>query len=137
MTLLDEVDQLYEQSVTRPSSLNDQAIADWADSVATAYEVDRAGARYVRRCLNVSRKLAAFWSGRAPGSGDPDDWRSRVDLALGVRAWRPQLELAQHLLEDSPAQDTYLRAAGLFRLVNNQPFLDGMSFEKWYETRKS
>jgi len=136
MTLLDEVDRLYEQSVIDPSSLTDQAITDWADSVAIDHEVDRVGAKYVRRCLNVSRKLAAFWSARTRTKGDPDDWRSRVDLALGVRAWRPQLDLAQHLLEDLPTEDTFLRVVGLFRLVHNEPFLDEMSFQEWFEARQ-
>ncbi len=134
MTILDDVDQLYEMSVVDPRSLNDQAISDWADSVAIDYGVDRVGAKYVRRCLNVSRKLAAFWSARTPTASDPDDWRARVDLALGARAWRPQLELAQRLLENAPTEATYLRVAELFRLVNHEPFLDAMSFEAWHET---
>ncbi len=137
MTILDAVDQLYEMSVADPTSLNDQAIVDWTDSVAIDHEVDRVGAKYVRRCLNASRKLAAFWTARTPTGSDPDDWRSRVDLALGARAWRPQLELAQHLLENAPTEATYLRVAELFRLVNNEPYFDAMSFEEWHETRQS
>jgi hypothetical protein len=137
MTVLDEVDRLYELAVTSPATLNDQAIQDWADGVAVGYGMDRQAAKYVRRCLNVSRKLASFWLAREPRGEDPPDWRSRVDLALGVRAWRPELELAQHLLEATSSQETYEHAARLFRVVNNEPFLDGMSYDVWLGTRQN
>lgn len=137
MSVLDEVDRLYERAVLVPETLSDQALTDWADAVAGAYHVDKESARYVRRCLNVSRKLAAFWSSRAVGRDDPDDWRSRVDLALGVRAWRPQLDLAWRLLDTSRDEEAFDRVVELFRLVNNQPFLDGISFGDWSETRQS
>ena len=136
MTVLDDVDRLYELAVTSPASVNDRAISDWADDVAVAYEIDRLGAKYVRRCLNAARKLASFWSARTPSESDPSEWVSRVDQALGARAWRPQLELAQHLLELAPDDVTYEKAADLFRIVNNTPFLDGMSYEAWIETRQ-
>jgi hypothetical protein len=61
------------------------------------------------------------------------EWPSRVDLALGVRAWRPQLELARHLLVIAPDRVIYDKAGELFRIVNNEPFLDGMSYEVWLE----
>jgi hypothetical protein len=134
MTVLDEVDQLFEFAVASPASLNDQMIQDWSEGVAGGYEMDRLGAKYVRRCVNIARKLAAFWSERDPAQDDPVEWRSRVDLALGVRAWRPQLDLAQHLLEIAPDELIYDKAAELFRIVNNEPFLDGMSYEAWSET---
>lgn len=133
MTILDEIDQLYEIAVTSPALLNDQMIQDWSEGVAEGYEVDRLGTKYVRRCVNSARKLAAFWSLRDPAEIDQTQWRSRVDVALGVRAWRPQMELAQHLLDTSPDDVTYEKAAQLFRMVNNEPFLDGMSYEVWRE----
>ncbi len=136
MSLLDEVDQLYEAAVSAPASVNDQMIADWAEGTASGYEIDRQGARYIRRSVNAARKLASFWSTREPAKSDPADWPSRVDLALGAKAWRPQLELAQHLLETSPSEDIYERAAQLFRLVNNEPFLDGMSYDVWFEAQQ-
>jgi len=136
MTVLDEVDQLYRLAVTEPSAVTDQAILDWTDGVAGDSEIDRHGAKYVRRCVNAARKLAAFWSAREPAGADPTDWPSRVDLALGVRAWRPQLELARHLLDVSPNTETYDRTAQLFRIVNNEPFLDGLSYEGWLETQQ-
>lgn len=134
MTVLDEVDQLFELAVISPGSLNDQMIHDWSDGVASGYEIDRLGAKYVRRCVNIARKLAAFWSARDPALDDPPEWTSRVDLSLGVRAWRPQLELAQHLLETSGDEVTFDKVVELFRIVNNEPYLDGMSYEVWCDT---
>jgi hypothetical protein len=134
MTVLDEVDQLYELAVTSPISFNDQMIQDWSEGVAGGYEIDRLSAKYIRRCVNIAKKLAAFWSVRDSTQDDPAEWAPRVDLALGVRAWRPQLELAQHLLEATPDEVTYDKAAELFRIVNNEPFLDGMSYEAWSAT---
>jgi len=134
VTILDEVDQLYELAVMSPALLNDQMIQDWSEGVAGGYEIDRLGAKYVRRCVNIASRLATFWAARQPAQDDPVSWPSRVDLALGIRAWRPQMELAQHLLETSPDEATYDRAAQLFRIVNNEPYLDGMSYEVWCET---
>jgi hypothetical protein len=137
MSVVDEVDRLYEIAVTSPQSLNDQAIQDWSDGVAAGYELDRQGAKYVRRCLNSARRLASFWVERESRNEDPVDWPSRVDLALGVRAWRPQLELAQHMLEVAPSYETYESASRLFRLVNNEPFLDDMTYEVWLTARQN
>jgi len=136
VTLLSDVDDLYEVSVTDPTSLNDQAVSAWAESVASSHEVDRVAAKYVRRCLGMSRRLAAFWAVRPQTADDPTDWRSRVDIAFGIRAWRPQLDLAQHLLAAAPTNDTFHHVTELFRLVNGTPFLDGVSYEEWYETQQ-
>ncbi len=131
MSLIDEVDNLYEQAVTAPDSVNEQMLTDWAEGVASGYEVDRNGAKFARRCLSSARKLAAFWVDREPGDDDPSGWTSRVDLALGIRAWRPQLDLARHLLDVAPSSEMYDRVAVLFRVVNNEEFLDGMSYDEW------
>lgn len=131
MSLLDEVDNLFRQAVTEPGSVNDQMLADWAEGVAGSYVINRDGARLIRRCLNVAPKLASFWVHRETLADDPVEWRSRVDLAMGIRAWRPQLELAQFMLERLPDEETYDRAARLFRIVNNEEFLDGMPYNEW------
>jgi hypothetical protein len=137
MTVLDDIDQLYDAAVTSPASLNDQMIQDWTEAVVGNYEIDRVGAKYVRRCVTAARKLASFWAAQDPAIEHSMEWSSRVDLALGVRAWRPQMELAQHLLIEDPDPATYERAAQLFRIVNNQPYLDGMTYEVWLETSHS
>lgn len=131
MSVLDEIDNLYEQAVIAPDSVGDQMLADWAEGVATGYELDRASAKFVRRSLNNARKLAAFWSQNEGTADDPAGWVSRVDLTLGVRAWRPQLDLARHLLESDPSEEIYERTVSLFRLVTNEEFLDGMSYDEW------
>lgn len=137
MSLLDEVDYLYERAVMFPTTLSDQAFADWTEAVGVGPEMDKESARYIRRCLNVSRKLAAFWSARDVDVDDPDEWRSRVDLSLGVRAWRPQLDLASRLLDASGDEAAFGRVVELFRIVNNEPFLEGASYQDWFESRQN
>ena len=137
MTVLDDIDQLYRVAVMSPASLSDQAIRDWTEDVVGGYEIDRLGAKYVRRCVTAARKLALFWADWDPANQSPQDWSSRVDLALGVRAWRPQMELAQHLLVDARDAATYEKAAELFRIVHNEPYLDGMTYDVWIETPRS
>lgn len=135
MTLLDEVDRLYERSVMEPASVGERTLEDWANDVSTGYAVDRAGAKFVRRCLTVARKLATFWLEHDRASNDATDWRQRVDVALGIRAWRPQLDLARYLLAESPSPEVFEHVARLFRLVNSEEFLEGVTYEEWLDTR--
>lgn len=115
-----------------PGRWNDQAFADWVDTVSLAEGIDREVTKLLRRCLNAGRRLAAFWDA-ADTARAPDDWRGRVDLALGVRAWRPQLDLAQLLLERTGDRHAFERVAELFPVVMNQPFLDGIGYEAWVD----
>ena len=131
MSLIQEVDLLYERCVSAPDECNDQFFVDWADGMASAEEMDRANARSIRQCIRVGQRLAAFWAAADPPDGS--DWRSRVDMALGARAWRPQLDLARNLLERHPSEEHYDAVAALFPLVHNEPFLDGASYEEWIE----
>lgn len=135
MTLLDDVDRLYEGCVMESDRWTEQAFVDWVEGVGTSESIDREVARYVRRCVNAARKLAAFWS-----DGDvadpPHEWRSRVDMALGTRAWRPQLDLAMALLDRTPTPETFEVVSVLFPVVANQPFLDGIDFDEWLENRE-
>ena len=146
MTLLVEVDRLYETAVTDPGSINEQSMVDWAENIAASNELDRVGYKYLRRCMNISRRLAAFWLERprdleetrgVESHDESDEWRSRVDLAFGVKAWRPQLDLAQHVLESSPCEEVFRYVSGLFRLVNGEPYLDGLSYDEWSELRRN
>lgn len=130
--LLVEIDQLYELTVTEPQRCTEQFYVDWAEGAASGSDVDKVSARYLRRSLTMARKLAAFWTEKDPSSG-PNDWRSRVDMALGARAWRPQLELAEYLLTRDGSVESFEVVSMLFPVVNNQPFLDGISFEEWQE----
>ena len=128
--LLSEVDALYEGCVMEPDRWGDQAFADWTEAIAATASLDRESARAIRRCVNAGRKLQLFWSDR-PTANAPAAWRSRVDLAIGARAWRPQLELAEHLLATDPSESTFDVVAALFPLVRNQPYLDGISYDEW------
>lgn len=132
--LLSAIDQLYEGCVTEPGRWNDQAFQDWADGIASAEGMDRTTSRFVRRSLKAGQRLAAFWISQ--GGAAPDDWRARVDMALGARAWRPQLELAEYLLERDQSEDVFVAVVSLFPVVHHQPFLDGVSFEEWLELRE-
>lgn len=132
--LLSEIDQLYELSVTEPHRCTEQFYVDWAEGIAGPGGVDKASARYIRRCMAMARKLAGFWTERGR-STEPQDWRSRVDIALGPRAWRPQLDLAEYLLERDGTSEAFEVVSGLFPVVNNQPFLDGVTFEQWQDGR--
>lgn len=134
MTLLDEIDLLYERSVMSPHSMTDQSFVDWMENIALGQDIDRVSAKYVRRCLQSSRKLAAFWRNAQAEVGLTPDWRARVDVALGSRAWRPQLELARHLLDKTATEEMFGHVVALFRVVANEPFLDGISYEDWLDT---
>lgn len=134
MSVIEEVDALYEGCVMDPDRWGEQAFADWVDGVALSTPLDRETARFVRRCVTAARKLAAYWRD-ADRARAPDDWRARVDLALGARAWRPQLELAHRLLDREPDPHLFARVSELFPVVTNQPFLDGIGYEEWLRER--
>jgi hypothetical protein len=129
--LLDEVDGLYHSVVSDPESWIEQRFIDWSDSVSAGGEIDRDLAKHLRRILATARKLGRFWRDHADR---PDlAWRSKVDLAFGPRAWRPVMDLAMVLLESDPSEELFDRAGELFRIVNNQPYLDGIDYENWSE----
>ena len=131
--LLSEVELLYEGCVTNPADWGERAFADWAEGIQHVEGLDKVSARYVRRCMNAGRKLAAFWSDRGSEVAS-DEWRSRVDVALGARAWRPLLDLAEHELERTGAEGAFVVVSGLFPLVRNQPYLDGVGYGEWLES---
>ncbi|MCL1597671.1 MAG: hypothetical protein M3094_00695 [Actinomycetia bacterium] len=129
--LLDDVDRLYEGVVMDPDSWIEQRFVDWSESVVSGGEIDREISRRLRRVMATARKLRAFWS---DGTDRPDlEWRSKVDIALGPRAWRPVMNLAMILLDSHPDEELFEHTAGLFRIVNNAPYLDGIGYEKWSE----
>ncbi|MGI9585732.1 MAG: hypothetical protein ACR2N7_09105 [Acidimicrobiia bacterium] len=127
--ILDDIDELYEGCVMAPGRWNSQAFADWSEAVAATNELDKQQAKYVRRAITAARKLRDFWMDRTGAA--PDDWRSRVDVAMGPRAWRPQLDLAEQLLVTSPSPEAFDRVSTLFPLVMNEPYLDGITYDDW------
>jgi hypothetical protein len=131
--LLHAIDRLYEDVVVAPEAWNPQAFADWAQEAA-ADGVTKAEARALRRCLRLATKLRDFWL-EGEARVDAPDWRTRVDIALGARAWRPTLELALAGLDADPSEALFEEVQTRFRVVNSEHWLDGMTYEQWCEER--
>lgn len=131
MSLLDEADGLYRTAVLEPDRWSDQTTADWAESLSMSGELDKATAKHLRRIVRVAEKLQRFWADDSRKADVTIDWKSRVDIALGVRAWRPVLDLGSHLLDEQPDQETFEAVAELFRVVNNAEWMEGMSYNEW------
>ena len=132
-SLVDEVYGLYAGVVISPDTWTEQAIADWMQSLSLTENIDRESAKYLRRSVSMAGRLKKFWMDDHRRSDSTIDWRSRVDRALGPRAWRPALDLAMHQLERAPDEDLFDTVGELFRVVNHHPWLDGMSYEAWLE----
>ena len=135
--LLSRIDALYEGVVTHPEAWDDSILAEWADEAGGAGgdPVPRPAAREVRRCLRSARRLRDFWlDGSGAGAVDGDDWRTRVDVALGGRAWRPTLSLAQMGLQESPSPELFDEVKARFRVVNSERWMDGIDYDAWLET---
>jgi hypothetical protein len=127
------VEALYEAVVTDPGSWNEQMFVDWSESVVADGPVSKDEAKYVRRALRMAQKLRVFWID-APVRRDLG-WESRVDLALGPKAWRPVLDLAEAQLRNSRSEEAFTDVANLFPLVNGDKFLDGMNFDDWRDSQ--
>ena len=127
------VDALYESVVSTPERWNETAFADWAASLASeAPDIDRASGRELRRAMRIAVKLQAFWSSPATAQHAREaDWQARVDLAVGAPAWRPTLALARTEFEDHPSEESFNEVRDRFRLVNNQPWLEGATYAEW------
>ncbi len=132
-TVLVAVDALYESVVFTPERWNQQAFADWAASIASEVpDIDRESGRELRRAMRIAVKLRAFWSSpEAARQTREADWRARVDLAVGAPAWRPTLALARKEFENHPSEESFNEVRDRFRLVNNQPWLDGATYAEW------
>jgi hypothetical protein len=133
LALLRAVDTLYESVVTDPEAWHEQAFADWAADVA-ADGLSREQARGVRRVLRIAHKLRDFWGGDEAAVA-AEDWRTRVDIALGPRAWRPTLEMAQAGLDAEPSAQLFAEVRNRFRVVNSERWMDGVDYQGWLDTR--
>jgi hypothetical protein len=58
-----------------------------------------------------------------------------VDLAMGPRAWRPVLDLAEVRLHEVRSEEAFTDVVRLFPLVNSEEYLDGIEFEDWKKTQ--
>jgi hypothetical protein len=131
--VLADVDALFETAVMSPDDLTEQTITDWFDGVAATADLDKQSAKLLRRLVRAAQKLAVFWANDGRAGDTSLDWRTRVDIAMGPRAWRPVLDLSQHLLEQRPDEDTFESVTELFRIVNGEVWLEGITYETWLE----
>lgn len=132
LAALRAMEGLYESVVMDPEGWNEQAFADWAgEALVDAAELPRAALREIRRCLRAAQKLQAFWASPENTVSDHDDWRSRVDIALGPRAWRPTLDLARIGLSEFPSEELFVEVQKRFAVVNSERWMDGIEFEEW------
>jgi hypothetical protein len=134
--LLPGVDSLFRTAVMSPNALTDQAITDWYDGIAATADLDRQSAKLIRRLIRTAQKLAAFWSDDARVEDIGLGWRARVDIAMGPRAWRPVLEIGQYNFETHPSEETFESVGDLFRMVNGEAWMDGMTYGEWLEESK-
>ncbi len=133
LALVFAIDDLYRDVVMDPDRWGDEAYAEWLENVAIdARSIDKASARSLRRAVGMAGKLQRFWS-----SPDADryraetSWETRVDLAVGIPAWRPGLELAEHAFGQSPSQEGFDEVCRRFRVVNGVPWMNGVDYEAW------
>lgn len=128
------VHDVYREAVSSPDSWSAARAAEWAEDAFVADPPDRETAKHLRQVIRISVKLAEFWRDPAVTARvDRDDWRARVDIALGARAWRPVLELARAGLTTEASPELFDEVKALFRLVHNDRWMDGVSYDEWLE----
>jgi hypothetical protein len=130
--LLAQCEDLYAAVCFDAGSWSDNALADWIDGLAASFTVDKEIGRELRRIVKAAQKLRDFWLLPAPGRPpDHGDWRTRVDIGLGVKAWRPLLALARLGLSRDPDEDLFGNVKERFRVVTGERWMDGVTFEEW------
>ena len=133
LSLAFAIDDLYRDVVMDPDRWGDEAYAEWLENVAIdAQSIDKVTARSLRRAIRIAGKLQEFWSSpdAARYRGEPS-WETRVDIAVGIPAWRPGLELAERDFEESPSQDGFDEVRRRFRIVNGATWMEGVDYETW------
>ena len=132
LSTLRSIEGLYESVVTDPHSWGEQAFADWAnDTLIAASELPKSAVREIRRSLRAAQKMQAFWVSERGTVSDHDDWRSKVDIALGPRAWRPLLDLARVGLDTAPTEELFDEIKERFAVVNSERWMEGITYEEW------
>jgi len=136
LSLAGSIDDLYRDVVLNPEAWGDEAYAEWMTNLALeGGAIDRTAARSIRRATRIAVKLQRFWSSSdADRYRDEQSWESRVDLAVGIPAWRPGLELVEHELAVSPSPQAFEEVKRRFRIVNGSPWMDDVDFDTWVAT---
>ena len=135
--LVDRCDGLYEAVVADPAAWPDHRLAEWAEDLFIDGELpDKETRKQVRAVIRAARKLRAFWTDDTQARPDDHgDWESKVDIALGSRAWRPVLDLAMHGLETSPSPELFDFVKERFAVVTSQRWMDGVGYDEWLAAR--
>ena len=133
LSLAVAIDDLYRDVVLDPDRWGDDAYAEWLENMAIdADGIDRGAARSLRRAVRIAMKLQRFWSSPdAERYRGETSWEARVDIAVGVPAWRPGLELAERELEARPSEEGFDEVRRRFRVVNGSPWMEGVDYEEW------
>ena len=134
--LAEAVDGLYRDVVMEPEEWGEQEFADWLDTIGRDREsVDRDEAKQLRRAVRIAAKLQRFWAAAAAERRAEPSWQARVDIAVGIPAWRPTLQLAMMDLEERPSEERFDDVRRRFRAVNSAPWQEGVSFADWNAAR--
>ncbi len=132
LSTIRSIETLYEAVVVEPTAWGEQAFSDWVnDAMVDATDLPKDALREIRRALRAAQKLQVFWAGEQSSVSDHDDWQSRVDIALGPRAWRPLLDLARIGLRATPSEEIFDQVKARFALVNSDRWMDGVSYDEW------
>jgi hypothetical protein len=133
--LVDRAERLFEAVVTSPEEWGESRFGEWSEEIALDGEaLDRETLRLVRRVLRAAARLRDFWSQHdASRPDDRGDWRTRVDISLGSRAWRPILELAGHGLDVDPTPELFEIYKERFAVVMSQRWMEGVGYDEWLE----
>lgn len=134
---VDSAERLYESVVTSPDDWIESRFAEWAEEIALdGAGLDREAQRQIRKIIRSASKLKVFWSENDKGRPeDHGDWRSRVDIALGARAWRPVLDLAMHGLDVEPSAELFEVVKDRFAVVTSQRWMEGIAYVEWLAGR--
>jgi hypothetical protein len=125
---------MYRGVVLRPGVWDDATLAEWLDGSAGDAEqvVSKDLARELRRCVRAAQRMRDFWLEDDPSRpADAGDWRTRVDMAMGPRAWRPTLAIAQLGLEENPSADLFEEVRERFRVVHSERWMEGVDYQEW------
>ncbi len=127
------VDDLYRDVVMDPDRWGDEAYGEWmANLTIDRTAIDRREARSLRRAVRMATKLQRFWSSReSERYRGEESWEARVDLAVGIPAWRPALELAEQELEASSSPEGFADVGRRFRIVNGTTWMEDVEYDDW------
>ncbi|MCJ7780239.1 MAG: hypothetical protein MUQ27_05390 [Acidimicrobiia bacterium] len=133
VSLAAAVDDLYRDVVMDPDRWSEEAYGEWmANLTVDPASIDRQAARSLRRAIRMATKLQRFWSSPdAERYRGEESWEARVDVAVGIPAWRPALELAEQEFDASPSQEAFVDVRRRFRVVNGTTWMEGVEYDEW------